>query len=131
MRQAALCEDARGRRPRAGGGERAMSLDFRILGPIEVSDSAGKVALGGPQQRRTLAVLLSSGGAVVSARVTRAPPTERTPKRPNMPPSVVDPERFTSRRGRAVAGAYSFGERPKAVSGRCFPERSSARGPFA
>jgi hypothetical protein len=30
-----------------------------------------------------------------------------------------------------VSGAYSFGERPELISGCCFPERPSARGPFA
>src|SRR5215469_681678 len=49
---------------------------------------------------------------------------------PELAPSVVDPERFTLRHGRAAAGAYSFGERTP-DRGRCFPERSSARGPFA
>ena len=44
--------------------------------------------------------------------------------RPIAAPSVVDPERFT----RAAARAYSFGEREII---RCFPERPSARGPFA
>jgi hypothetical protein len=38
-------------------------------------------------------------GAAVSARVTRTPPTERTPERPNLAPSVVDPERFTTAAG--------------------------------
>src|SRR5205814_10096344 len=44
------------------------------------------------------------GGAAVSARVTRAPPAERTPERPNLAPSVVDPERFTSAAGEPCPG---------------------------
>jgi DNA-binding SARP family transcriptional activator len=44
-------------------------LDFRILGPLEVSDETGPIALGGQRQRALLAALLLEGGRVV--------PTER------------------------------------------------------
>src|SRR5438132_13929638 len=43
-------------------------------------------------------------GDAAAARITRAPPTERTPKRPNLAPSVVDPERFTSAAGEPRPG---------------------------
>ena len=33
-------------------------LEFRILGPLEVSDEAGPIALGGQRQRALLAALL-------------------------------------------------------------------------
>jgi DNA-binding SARP family transcriptional activator len=44
-------------------------LEFRILGPFEVSDEAGPIALGGQRQRALLAALLLDAGRVV--------PTER------------------------------------------------------
>jgi DNA-binding SARP family transcriptional activator len=40
--------------------------DFRILGPLEVSDEAGPLLLGGQKQRAVLAVLLLEPGRVVS-----------------------------------------------------------------
>ncbi len=43
-----------------------MTLEFRILGPLEVSDETGHVALGGPKQRALLAVLVARGGRVVA-----------------------------------------------------------------
>ena len=44
-----------------------MSLEFRILGPLEVVDAAGvSVRLGGPRQRAVLAILLLSANRVVS-----------------------------------------------------------------
>ena len=43
-----------------------MTLDFRILGPLEVSDETGHVALGGPKQRGLLAILVLEAGRVVS-----------------------------------------------------------------
>ena len=44
-------------------------LEFRILGPLEVSDETGPIALGGQRQRALLAVLIVEAGRVV--------PTER------------------------------------------------------
>jgi DNA-binding SARP family transcriptional activator len=44
-------------------------LEFRILGPLEVSDEMGPIALGGQRQRALLAVLIVEAGRVV--------PTER------------------------------------------------------
>jgi DNA-binding SARP family transcriptional activator len=41
-------------------------LDFRILGPLEVVDGATTIALGGPKQRATLAILLLSANRLVS-----------------------------------------------------------------
>lgn len=41
-------------------------LEFRILGPLEVADGGRLVALGGPKQRATLAILLLSANRVVS-----------------------------------------------------------------
>ena len=41
-------------------------MRFRVLGPIEVERGHVAVGLGGPQQRRLLAVLLSERGRVVS-----------------------------------------------------------------
>jgi len=40
-------------------------LEFRILGPLEVSDEAGPIALGGQRQRALLTVLLLEAGRVV------------------------------------------------------------------
>ncbi|MEU5262173.1 BTAD domain-containing putative transcriptional regulator [Amycolatopsis sp. NPDC021455] len=42
-------------------------MRYSILGPLEVSDDGGRIALGGPQQRALLAVLLLNAGTVVSA----------------------------------------------------------------
>jgi DNA-binding SARP family transcriptional activator len=41
-------------------------LEFRILGPLEVVGDEGAVALGGPKQRATLAILLLDANRVVS-----------------------------------------------------------------
>jgi DNA-binding SARP family transcriptional activator len=43
-----------------------VTLDFRILGPLEVSDETGLVALGGPRQRALLAILVLEAGRLVS-----------------------------------------------------------------
>jgi len=40
-------------------------LDFRILGPLEVSDETGSIVLGGQRQRALLAALLLEAGRVV------------------------------------------------------------------
>src|SRR5687767_10718154 len=42
-----------------------VTLEFRILGPLEVSDETGHVALGGPKQRGILAILVLDAGRVV------------------------------------------------------------------
>lgn len=42
-----------------------VTLQFRILGPLEVSDETGHVALGGPRQRALLAILVLEAGRVV------------------------------------------------------------------
>ena len=42
------------------------TMEFRVLGPIEVIGELGTVNLGGPQQRRLLAVLLSDPGRVLT-----------------------------------------------------------------
>jgi DNA-binding SARP family transcriptional activator/class 3 adenylate cyclase len=44
-----------------------VSVEFRILGPLEVLDEGRPLALGGAKQRALLAVLLLHAGAVVSA----------------------------------------------------------------
>ena len=41
-------------------------MEFRILGPVEVIGDLGPINLGGPQQRRILAVLLANPGVVVT-----------------------------------------------------------------
>ena len=41
-------------------------MEFRILGPLDVVGDIGPVALGGPQQRKILAVLLSDPGRVLT-----------------------------------------------------------------
>ncbi len=41
-------------------------MEFRILGPLEVIGDAGPISLGGPQQRRVLAVLLSDPGRILT-----------------------------------------------------------------
>jgi len=41
-------------------------LEFRILGPLEVSDETGPIALGGQRQRALLTVLLLEAGRVVA-----------------------------------------------------------------
>ena len=45
--------------------KRLDMLDFRILGPLEVSDETGPIALGGQRQRALLAALLLEAGRVV------------------------------------------------------------------
>ena len=40
-------------------------LEFRILGPLEVSDETGPIALGGQRQRALLTVLLLEAGRVI------------------------------------------------------------------
>src|SRR5262245_14569868 len=42
-----------------------VTLEFRILGPLEVSDETGPVALGGPRQRGLLAILVLEAGRLV------------------------------------------------------------------
>ena len=42
-------------------------MEFRILGPLEVSDGGSEVSLGGPKLRSLLALLLLHGNEVVSA----------------------------------------------------------------
>ncbi len=42
-------------------------MRFRILGPLQVEDADGPVAVGGPKPRTLLAVLLLAGGEVVPA----------------------------------------------------------------
>ena len=42
-------------------------MEFRVLGPLEVSDDGRKVALGGPKPRALLAILLLRHGKVVPA----------------------------------------------------------------
>jgi DNA-binding SARP family transcriptional activator len=43
----------------------SVTHEFRILGPLEVSDETGHVALGGPRQRGLLAMLVLEAGRVV------------------------------------------------------------------
>jgi DNA-binding SARP family transcriptional activator len=43
-----------------------LTMDFRVLGPLEVSKEDRPVDLGGPTQRALLAVLLLHAGEVVS-----------------------------------------------------------------
>ena len=43
-----------------------VTLDLRILGPLEVSDETGPITLGGQRQRALLAVLALSPGRVVA-----------------------------------------------------------------
>jgi DNA-binding SARP family transcriptional activator len=43
-----------------------VTLEFRILGPLEVSDETGPIALGGHRQRGLLAILLLDVGRVVA-----------------------------------------------------------------
>ncbi|WP_345023784.1 AfsR/SARP family transcriptional regulator, partial [Streptomyces sedi] len=62
-----------------------MSMEFRLLGPLEVDGAAGPVPLGGTRQRAALAYLLLHAGQVVSTRrllsavwaTDRAPDTAR------------------------------------------------------
>src|SRR3954465_9008492 len=54
----------------AGAGEQYCRpeppMDFRVLGPLEVSDGGRAVALGGLKQRSLLAMLLQHANAIVS-----------------------------------------------------------------
>ena len=43
-----------------------VTLNIQILGPLEVSDETGPIALGGQRQRALLAVLALSPGRVVA-----------------------------------------------------------------
>src|SRR6476620_8069526 len=44
----------------------SSDMEFRVLGSLEARDRGRALALGGPQQRRLLAVLLADAGNVVS-----------------------------------------------------------------
>ena len=44
----------------------SVTLDFRILGPLEVVGDAGPIALGGPRRRAVLAILALHANRVVS-----------------------------------------------------------------
>src|SRR5258708_17730966 len=44
----------------------AMGVEFLVLGPVEVRRESESLALGGMQQRRLLAVLLSASGQILS-----------------------------------------------------------------
>src|SRR6266487_6793743 len=44
----------------------ACDLEFRILGPVEVSNGAEVLRLGGPKQRALLADLVLNAGTAVS-----------------------------------------------------------------
>jgi DNA-binding SARP family transcriptional activator len=58
--------------------------DFRILGPLEVSDETGPLLLGGQKQRAVLALLLLEPGRVVSVdRLIDALWGERPPRTAN------------------------------------------------
>jgi DNA-binding SARP family transcriptional activator/tetratricopeptide (TPR) repeat protein len=52
---------------RSIGTTEAAYMDFRILGPLEVSHNGRAVALGGPKQRALLALLLQGGNEVISS----------------------------------------------------------------
>jgi WD40 repeat protein/serine/threonine protein kinase/class 3 adenylate cyclase len=52
--------------PDLGISPAAGSLEFRALGPLEVSDGGRAIALGGPKQRLVLAHLVLAAGHVVS-----------------------------------------------------------------
>jgi DNA-binding response OmpR family regulator len=41
-------------------------MEFRILGPLEVSDGGAALSLGGPRHRKLLAVLLTHANEVIS-----------------------------------------------------------------
>ena len=43
--------------------------DFRVLGPLEVSDGDGVLDIGGPKPRAVVALLVAAAGEVVSADV--------------------------------------------------------------
>jgi YVTN family beta-propeller protein len=45
---------------------KSSELEFRVLGPVEVSNGAGVLALGGPKQRAILADLILHAGTVVA-----------------------------------------------------------------
>ena len=47
-------------------GNADTGLRFAMLGPLQVTRSGERLALGGRQQRAVLAVLLAEAGAVVS-----------------------------------------------------------------
>src|SRR3954454_9279452 len=47
-------------------GRSEAPVDFRILGPLEVSDGGRAIALGGVKQRSLLAILLQHPNAIVS-----------------------------------------------------------------
>ena len=47
--------------------DRLPAMDFRILGPLEVSDGDRQVALGGARQRALLGMLLLHANEVVSS----------------------------------------------------------------
>src|SRR6478672_309761 len=57
-------------RARSGLGRRGLPsgpMEFRILGPVEVSGPGGPIRLGSRRERAVLAALVIGGGTVVSA----------------------------------------------------------------
>ena len=49
---------------RTGKGE---MVEYRVLGPLSVTDDGSEISVGGPRQRRLLTALLVSRNAVVSS----------------------------------------------------------------
>jgi len=94
-------------------------MDYRILGPLEVSDGDRPLALGGERQRALLAILLLHAGEVVSVdrliddlwvsdpRPERRRRYRRTSPgyaKHSMPTEPAHPQRTESQRGAPLPG---------------------------
>src|SRR3954447_24030584 len=99
-----------------------MTLEFRILGPLEVANERGAIVVAGPQQRALLAVLLLEAG--------RGAPTERViallwgrwaPR-----PAATSLQNSLSKLRREL-GTELLGRRPPGYVLRVEPQRIDAR----
>jgi DNA-binding SARP family transcriptional activator len=55
-----------------------ISMDFRLLGPLEVADDGHSLVLGGVKQRLVLAILLLHANEVVSTDRLPTSPASRS-----------------------------------------------------
>ena len=107
-----------------------VTLEFRILGPLEVSTETGHVALGGPSSAALLAILLLEAGRVVPTdRLVDLLWGEEAPKnRDDVAPerSLAPAQGARARRPRDARARLRAPRRPRAD--RCAPLRAGTVG---
>ncbi len=102
--------------PRTAGNERtADGLDFRLLGPLEVSRDGDSLELRGPKQRGLLALLLLDAGRAVSTdrlidALLPAPKTPRAGPGRDEAARLPDPNRTVPARRESGAGTPRRGK---------------------